>query len=88
MYRLRPLGSTRNPKPGKSSSQIKYSRGRTSAASTTRLVSFDMSYDRQPSICFLPLAALVPGSTAEARGRESRRVRAKTTVVAVAGEVN
>jgi hypothetical protein len=40
------------------------------------------------SICFLPLAALVPGSTVEARGRESRREPAKTTVVAVADEVN
>jgi hypothetical protein len=33
-------------------------------------------------------AALVPGSNVEARGHESRRVRAKITVVAVVTEVN
>jgi hypothetical protein len=44
-----------------------------------------MVYD---PICFQPLAAFVPGSTAEARGRETRRVRAKSTVVSAAGEVN
>jgi hypothetical protein len=39
-------------------------------------------------ICFLPPAAFAPGSTMEARGRESWRVRAKNTVVVMSPEVN
>ena len=42
-YLLRPLGSTRSPKPGSSSSQMKCSLSLYCAASTTRLVSFVMS---------------------------------------------
>jgi hypothetical protein len=38
--------------------------------------------------CFLPRAAFDPGSTMEARGSESGRAWAKTTVVAVGAEVN
>jgi hypothetical protein len=49
-------------------------------------VSFGIGCD--PSICFLPRAALDPGSTMEAKGSESARERAKTTVVAVGDEVN
>jgi len=44
------------------------------------------SVDYRSASCRPP--PLATGSTMEARGRESRRVRAKTTVVAVAREVN
>ena len=57
MYLLRPLGSTRSPKPGSSSSQMKCSLLFISAASTTRLVSFGMSaipYDAQSASCRRP----------------------------------
>ena len=84
MYRLRPLGSTRSPKPGRSSSQMKYSRRSDLGGIDDALGQFRHGLRSRAMLDLLPgSTALARGSTMEARGRKSRREPAKTNVGAV-----